>query len=171
MAWYSRATFLTQFNVVEARCRFAIFISHQLHQQDAFVEVVGCWHTDAGGGEAVERIDFGMLPGGFLLLPAVARAFLHGAGLAAVLGLAAFGVIDGLTKTALVGLFINLGATNFVAALDDVDHRLLAAHQLAENAVHQAISDQRLNSARRFHGWLGGKWLAMKFSECMNRSC
>ena len=62
------------------------------------------------------------------------------------------------------------GSVTSVNSLDDVDHRFLAAHQLAENAVHQAISDQRLNSARCFHGWLGEKGLAMKFSECMNRS-
>ena len=85
-------------------------VGHEFHQQHAFVKVVRGGHAHAGGGKPVQRIDFGALPRLFLDLAAEARAFVHRARLAAVLGLAAFGVIDGLAKTAFVGFLVDLGA-------------------------------------------------------------
>jgi hypothetical protein len=55
-------------------------VGHQLHQQHAVVKVVGLGHAHAGSGQAVQGIDLGALPGGFLLLAAVLAAFGHGAG-------------------------------------------------------------------------------------------
>jgi len=67
---------------------------------------------------------------------------------------AAFGVIDTLAKAALVGLFVNLCATDLVAAADHVYLGLLAAHQLTHDLVNEAILDQRFDSFGCLHGYV-----------------
>ena len=71
-----------QQHIVESRRGLAMLIGHQLHQQHAVEKVDRCRHAHTSGREPVQRIDFGTLPDRFLLLPAVAGAFGHGAGLA-----------------------------------------------------------------------------------------
>ena len=117
-----------QFDVIEPRRRMAVCIGHQVHQQHALVAEVGLRDLDSGGGEAIQGIDLGALPGFFLHLAAVARALRHGPRLTAVLGLAAFLVGHALAKTALRGVLVHLGAADFLAAAHDIDGRLLAAH-------------------------------------------
>ena len=68
-----------------------------------------------------------------------------------VLDLAVLGVVDRLAEAALVGFLVDLGAARLVAAAHHVDHRLLAAHQLAHDRVDQAFVDQRLQSLGWFH--------------------
>jgi hypothetical protein len=71
-------------HVVEAQRRMAFGIGDQLHDQHALVDAVRLRHADAGAGQAVERLDLGVLPVRFLLAPAVAAAIAHGALVAAV---------------------------------------------------------------------------------------
>jgi len=54
-------------------------------------------------------------------------------------------------EAALVGFLVNLGAANFVAALDDIDRRLFSAHQLAHDLVYNAVFDEWLDSFWGFH--------------------
>ena len=105
----------------------------------------------AGRGEAVEGIYLGALPGFFLHLASVARAFFHGARAAAVLGFAAFGVIDRLAKAALVRFLVDLGAAYLVAAAHDEDHGFFAAHELADHRVDETVFDQRFEARGDFH--------------------
>ena len=142
-------------HIVEAGRGVAVGIGHQFHQQHAFVEVVRRGHAHACGGQPVQRIDFGALPGFFLLLAAVFAALGHGARLAAVLGFAVFGVVDGLAKAALVGFLVDLGAADVVAAAHDEHHRFLAAHELAHDVVDQTVFDQGFESFGNSCGDLG----------------
>ena len=64
--------FLAEGEIVEARRGFAVGVGHQLHQQHAFVEVVGRGHAHPGRGQAVQGVDLGALPRGFLFLTAIA---------------------------------------------------------------------------------------------------
>jgi hypothetical protein len=73
------------------------------------------------------------------------------AGATAVFHLAPLGVIDILAKAALIGLFVNLGATDLVAATNHIDLGFLAAHQLTNDLVDKAVLDQRFNSFGCFH--------------------
>ena len=129
-------------HVVQPRGRIAVLIGHQLHQQDAVMEVDRLGHPHAGRREPVERIDLGALPGRLLRLAAEAGALGHRAGLPGVLDLAVLGVVDRLPKAALRGFLVDLGAERFAAAAHDEDRRLLAAHQLAHHRVDQALFDQ-----------------------------
>ena len=138
-------------HIVQARGGIAVGVGHQLHQQHAVVKVVRLRHTHASGGQAVERIDLGALPGGFLFLPAKLAALGHGTGRARVLDLAVFGVIDGLAKAAVVRFFVDLGAAGFVTAAHHVDHGLLAAHELPDHGVDQAFLDEGLQAGGSFH--------------------
>ena len=73
------------------------------------------------------------------------RLFLHSA---------AFGVIDALAEAARVGFFVYLRAANILPAADHVDHGFLAAHELADDFIDEALFDERFNSFRDFHGHL-----------------
>ena len=127
-------------------------IGHQLHQQHAIVKVIRLRHTHAGCGQAVQRIDLGALPGGLLRLPAELAALGHGARLARVLDLAVFGVVHRLPEAAVGGFLVNLGAARLVAAAHHIDHGFLAAHELANHRVDQALFNKGLQSGGSFHG-------------------
>ena len=139
-------------HIVQARGGVTVGIGHQLHQQHAVVKVIGLRHAHASGGQAVERIDLGALPGGFLFLAAKLAALGHGAGRARVFDLAVFGVINGLAEAAVVGLFVDLGAARFVATTHHVDHGFLATHELADHGVDQAFLNEGLQAGGCFHG-------------------
>ena len=141
-----------ELQVTESGRRVALVVGDELHQQHAFVEVVGLGHAHAGGGQAVERIHFGALPGSLLSLPPEPCAFGHGAGLPAVLGLAVLRIVHGLTKAALVGLLVDLGAARFIPTAHHEDRGFLPAHQLAHHAIDEPIFDQRFKSLGYFHG-------------------
>jgi hypothetical protein len=49
-------------------------------------------------------------------------------------------------EAALLGLFVNLRATYLFATANHIDLGLLAAHELADDLVDEAILDQRFNS-------------------------
>jgi hypothetical protein len=48
--------------------------------------------------------------------------------------------------------FVYLGATNVLAATNDIDGGFLAAHQLTQDFVNQAFLNERDESFRGFHG-------------------
>ncbi len=151
-----------EFQVVEPRCGVTGLVGHQLHQQHTLEEVVGRGHAHPCRGKPAQRVDLGMLPGLLLLLAPVTRALLHGAGAAAVLYPAAFGVLHCLAEAALVRLFVHFRAAHLAAAAHDVDHRFLAAHELAHDFVDEAFLDQRQQSCGGFHGGLSARlWRAM----------
>src|SRR3546814_7219787 len=64
----------SRLDVIESLCDLAVGIGDALHHQHAFVVAIRLGHTHAGGGQSVQRIDFGVLPGDFLFPPAVAAA-------------------------------------------------------------------------------------------------
>ena len=140
-----------EINVVQARGGVAVRVGHQFHQQHAIAEVVRLGHAHTGVGQFVQGIDLGALPSGFAGLPAELRSLGHGAGLPAVLDLAVFGVIDRLAKAALVSLLVDLGAARFIAAANHIHHRFLAAHELADDGIDQALFNEGLQSWRCFH--------------------
>src|SRR3546814_17571287 len=84
-------------------------------------------YAHAGIGQAEQGIDFGILPKVFLYLAAIARALFHGARLAAVLNLTALQIRSGLTKTALLCVFVDFGAAGRVAAAHHIYGGFLAA--------------------------------------------
>ena len=86
-------------------------------------------------------------------------AFLHGSRLPAVLDLAAFLIGGGLAEAALLGIFVNLGATNVFATAHDIDGGFLAAHQLPEHLVNEAFFNEGGQSFWGFHGYsIGGHY-------------
>ena len=72
------------------------------------------------------------------------------AGLARVLGLAPLLIEGGLPEVALLGFFVDFGATYLVAAAHDVDGGLFAAHQLAHDLVDVAFVQERFETFRCF---------------------
>jgi hypothetical protein len=86
-------------HVIESRRGIAFGVGDQFHQQHAVAEAEGMWDSNAGRGQAVERVDLGALPGGFGCLAPEYSAL-------------GFGVVDGLTKAALGRLLVDLGATS-----------------------------------------------------------
>ena len=66
VAWWATRLSGVKCHIVQARRGVAVRVGHQLHQQHAVVEVVRRGHAHAGGGQAVQRIDLGALPGRFL---------------------------------------------------------------------------------------------------------
>ncbi len=146
------------FHIVQTRRDVAVRIGHQFHQQDAVRADEGLRHAHAGVGELEQRIDFRVLPRLFLHFAAIAAAFFHRALLAAVLDLATLLIGRGLAETALFGVFIDLRAARGLAAADHVDGGFLAAHQLRDDFVDQALFDEREQTFRCFHAATGARW-------------
>ncbi len=144
-------------HVVQARCGLAFGVGHQLHQQHPLEEIEGPGHTNPGGGQAEQRVDLGALPGGLLLLAAVAGALGHGTCLAAVLHAAVLGVVHRLPKAALGGRLVDLRGAGFATRPHHVDLGLLAALELPQHAVDQAFVDEHLQAVGGSHrGIVGG---------------
>ncbi len=101
----------------------------QFHQQHAIEHAVGLGHAHAGAVELEQRVGLGALPLGFGQFAAMAAAAAQRAGVAAAAGLAAFLVGGELVEAALVGLLVDLGAADFVAAGDQEHGGFLAAAQ------------------------------------------
>ena len=139
-------------HIVQPWRSVAVNVHDQLHQQHAVVKVERLGHAHARRGEPVQRVNLGALPRGLLRLSAKLAALRHRARLSRVLDFAVLGVIHGLTKTAMGRLFVNLGAQRFVTIAHHENHRLFAAHQLADNGVDQALINQGLHSFIGFHG-------------------
>ena len=91
----------------------------------------------------------------FLHLAAIARAFFHRTRLPRVLDLAAFEIGRRLAETALLRVLVDLRATRRIAAAHDIDRRLLAAHQLADDLVDQPFLEQRGKPFGYFHADAG----------------
>src|SRR3954447_10585531 len=115
------------------------------------MEDVRPWHPDAGSSQTIQCVDLSTLPSLFPRLASKAGTLRHRAGLTAVFRLAVLCVIHCLSKTAFLGLFVDFRATCLVATAYDEDHRLLAAHELAHNAVDQPLFEQRLEPPRYLH--------------------
>ena len=108
-------------------------------------------YSHSGCPQFIQGIHLGVLPGRFLFFATKTRAFFHGARFAAIFFTATFSVVDRLMKAALIDFLVNLRATDLVAALDDIHGGFLAAHQLANNSVNNAILDQRHYSVWGLH--------------------
>ena len=115
------------------------------------MEVVRLGNAHPRCRQTVQGIHFGILPGFFLSFAPVAGAFFHGTGTAAVFDFAAFGVIRALAEAAFAGFLVDLGTAYLVAATHHIDRGFLAAHQLADDLIHQAVFDERSDSFRGFH--------------------
>ena len=96
--------------------------------------VVACYAAP-GAGQEVDLLDLAE----------------HRARLAGVFGLAVLGVIHRLPEAALRGFFVDLGATDVVAATHYINGGFLATHQLAHDFVDQAFFNQGLDSFWCFH--------------------
>ncbi|MCY1426203.1 hypothetical protein D9M71_420190 [compost metagenome] len=143
-----------QLDVVEARCGIAVDAGHHLHQQHAVEKVVGLGHAHAGAVQAIQRGHLGVLPGLLLLLAPVLAAPGHRPRVAAVAHLAAFLVLGRLAEAALVGLLVDLGAAQLIAATHHIHGCFLAAHQRTQHLVDQAILGQWLKAFWCFHQFL-----------------
>src|SRR3546814_4591389 len=112
-------------DVIESLCDLAVGIGDALHHQHAFVVAIRLGHAHAGGGQSVQRIDFGVLPGDFLFPPAVAAALAaHCTRITAAARLASFLVFGQLVEATLLGVLVDFGATN----LDRKSTRLNSSH-------------------------------------------
>ena len=138
-------------DVIETRSGFPALVSHQFHEQHAFVNQVGRGNTHPCADQTVQGIHLGILPFRFLHPTAVAAALSHGTRVATVAGLTSLLVLGKLVKAPLLGFLVNLGAANLVASGDDVHRRFLAALELANDGVNHAVFDQRLQAFGYFH--------------------
>ena len=137
--------------VAEARCGLAVAVLDELHDEHAVDEVVGDGDADAGGLQAVDRVDLGGAPGGLVLGLAVARVLAHRPLVAAVTGLAAFGVLGAVLEVALLGLLVDLGDALLAAGDHEVDLGLLAAHQRTQHLLDDAVVHEGQKGLRGAH--------------------
>ena len=151
---FQRACF-AHVHVVQTRSHIAVGVRHQFHQQHAVRADEWLRYAHARVGELEQRVDFGVLPCLFLHFAAVAAAFFHRALLAAVLDLAAFAIGRSLAEAALLGVLVDLRATDRVAAAHHVHGGFLTAHQLGNDFVDQTFFDQREQAFRRLHATAG----------------
>jgi len=107
--------------------------------------------TRTPGLELVERIDLGILPGGFLLLASKTRALTHGARLATAAHLAAFLVACALLEAPLRHVSIDLGTARVHPGAHQIHRGFLAALERADDFVDHTIIDQGLQSGRCLH--------------------
>src|SRR5690606_5273007 len=117
----------------------ADIVDHEFHQQHAVSTDIRQRYAHIGIGEPEQGIHLGVLPEFFLHLATVARAFFHGPRLSAVLHFAAVAIRGRLAKTALLGIFVDFGAADGVATAHDVYRRFLAAHQLTDHFIDEAL--------------------------------
>jgi hypothetical protein len=144
-----------EIHFAEARGRMAFRIRDQFHHQHAIEETERFRHAHAGIGEAIERIDLGVLPGFFLLPAPVSRALGDRARLAAAAHLAAFLVLRARLETALAHVLVDLRATDLAARAHHVHGRFLATLERTDDFIDDAIVDERLQAVRCLHGHPG----------------
>src|SRR5437879_3037067 len=125
----------------KARGRVPGGIGHQLHDQRVVEVTVRLRHAHAGGDELVQCIDFGVLPGSFLLLAPETRSLAHGARLAAAVHLAAFLVPGTLLEASLRHVAVDLRAPHVRPRAHEINRRLLASLERADDFVAHAIVD------------------------------
>ena len=140
-----------QFHVVEPGGGIALFVGHQLHQQDSPKVAVQLRDPHAGRGQALQRVNLRVLPGALLLPAAEAGMLPHGAGLAAVAHLAPFLVLGLLAEAAPPRFLVHLGAAHLPCGEYHVNLGFLAAHELADHLVDQAILDQHFETLGNLH--------------------
>ena len=75
-----------------------------------------------------------------------------------ILGLPVFGVVDRLPEAAPVGFLVHLGASRLTARAHHEHHRLLAAHELAHDALDEAFLDERLEAGGNSQLRPRGSW-------------
>jgi hypothetical protein len=107
-------------------------------------------HAHAGGKEFIERVDFGIFPGRFLLLAPEARALGDGARLAAATHLAAL-VLRTLLEAALRHIPITPSRSAGALRSAPDTHGLFAALERADDLVDHPIIDQGLQGGARLH--------------------
>ena len=98
-----------------ARC-----VLYKFHQQNAVVDPIGCRHSHAGRRQAVQGLNFCALPFGFLDPTSMPAMFAERARVAAAPGFSAFLVAGEVVEAALLGLLVNLGASDVFATGDRV---------------------------------------------------
>ena len=81
----------------------------------------------------------------------MAAAFAERAGVAAAARLAALLVGRELVEAAVLGVLVDLGAADLLAAGDHEDRRFLAALELSQDRIDPAVVDERLQALGGFH--------------------
>src|SRR5690606_17111841 len=140
--------------LAQPRGREPLGVRHQLHHQHAVEVAVRLGHAHAGVAQLIQGVDLGVLPGGLLLLAAVAGGLADRTGLAAAAHLAALLVLHALLEAALRHVLVDLRAPHLVAAAHHVDGGLLATLERAQYLVDHAVVDQRLQAVGGLHGVL-----------------
>ncbi|CEE56792.1 hypothetical protein XAC2852_130035 [Xanthomonas citri pv. citri] len=141
-----------QFHFAQPRCAVTGVIGDQIHQQHAVEVTARFGHMHAGIHQLIERIGFGVLPGGLSFLAAELGGLAHRARLTAATHLAAFLVLHARLETALRHVLVDLGAQDLGACAHHVDGCFLAALQWSQHFVDDAVVDQRLQAVGGFHG-------------------
>jgi len=139
---FDRACF-AHIHIVQTRRDVAVRVGHELHEQHAVRADIRLRHAHAGIGQTKQRVDLGVLPVLLLHLAAITAAFFDGARFPAVLDLAPFEIGGRLAEAALLRILVDLRTTDRIAAADYVYGGFLAAHQLADDFVDQALFDER----------------------------
>ena len=129
-------------DVGQARRRRAAGVGDQLHHEDAVDEVVGLGYPHAGRPQAIDDVDLGRAPHRLVLDAAVAGVLAQRPLGAGVPHRAAFGVGGSLPEGAVLGRLVHLGHAQLAAGDDQVNLRLLAAHQRAHDLLDNPQVDK-----------------------------
>src|SRR5690348_6191162 len=116
-----------ELHFAQPRRRISRCIPDELHDQHVVEIAEGPWNAHVRGHEAIERVDFGVLPFVLLLSSAEPRAAAHGAGFAAPTDLTALLVLRAPLEAALRHVAIDLRAAKVIARAHDVNGGFLAA--------------------------------------------
>ena len=115
------------------------------------MEMIRLGHAHTSRCEPEQSIDLSVLPSFFLCFASISSTFFHGSGTTAIFYLATFSVIGALAKTALVGFFVYLGATDFCAAANHISRCFFATLLGSSDFIDEAFLDQWFHSFGSFH--------------------
>lgn len=141
--------------IAEPRRGVALAIADELHEEHPLDEVMRHRHANAGGVQAVDDVDLGRAPRGFVLRAAMLRAFPNRALIARVPRRAPLGVLRAVLKRAILGRFVDLRDADLAGRDHQVDLRLLPAHQRPEDIVEDTVVEQRLETFGDAHDRVG----------------
>jgi hypothetical protein len=140
-----------KFEIPQPRGCSARGVLHEFHDQNPIDEVDRFGNPNARVLETMDHVDLGRSPGGLILLTTVAGALGHRPLVAGVARPPTFGVVGAMTEGALVRLLIDLRDALLAAGDDDVDLRLLPAHQGADHLLDHAIVQEGLETLGHLH--------------------
>jgi hypothetical protein len=138
-------------DLVQARRRITVRVPDEFHQQYALVYQMRRGHSHAHTGQPIQRVNFRVLPLGFLHFAPVTTPLAHGASVAAAACAASLLILGQLVKPPVLSLFVYLGAAQSAAAVHDVNRGLLTALQTTHDGIDHAVVDQRLQALGDFH--------------------